>query len=202
MDQDVAEAQESVAPPRKKAKCTTCGKGFSCNANLNKHAEAKHTDQTTPEAKAKDLTRKECHNAQRRERRANDPVYCEQQRQTSATNRVEKKARDATAAEQSGTHEQKLVRDATAAEQSCTHEQKLVRDATAAGGAHTLPASESKLHQGLLHGGTNATATAPCVFRVRTTVLTTANVIDFFLPKYPALRSKEERLTAPRSSAI
>jgi hypothetical protein len=185
MDQDVAEAQESVAPPRKKAKCTTCGKGFSCNANLNKHAEAKHTDQTTPEAKAKDLTRKECHNAQRRERRANDSVYCEQQRQTSATNRTEKKARDA-----------------TAAEQSCTHEQKLVRDATAAGGAHTLPASESKLHQGLLHGGTNATATAPCVFRVRTTVLTTANVIDFFLPKYPALRSKEQRLTAPRSSAI
>jgi hypothetical protein len=182
MEQGVAEDESvlgaPVAPSQKKVTCATCGSGFSKQANLTRHVEAKHTDQTTPEAVAKRLELGVYRKANSRERRANDRVYREKMQQVSATNRVEKKA----------------------------------RLAIAAGGARALPASEAAPAEEAkadadassvsINEPARALPAAPRVFRVTTTALTTANVTGFFSPKYPAPRSKEQRLAAPRSSAI
>jgi uncharacterized C2H2 Zn-finger protein len=76
----------------KNAVCTKCGNVFTNQSNLNRHMESTHTDQNTPEAVAKRLKLKDYRNNTRRERRANDPVYREKQRQISHLNRMNKKA--------------------------------------------------------------------------------------------------------------
>ncbi|KAJ1466156.1 hypothetical protein T484DRAFT_3634426 [Cryptophyta sp. CCMP2293] len=200
MDQDVAEdesvmgVQAPVASSRKKVTCATCGSGFSKQANLKRHVEKVHSDQTTPEAVAKRLELQEYLNTNRRERRANDRVYREKMQQVDRTNRAKKKARVPAAA--GGTDADASINEPSA-------------DADASSASINEPSADAPEPDNRREGGgrvkpprahTNALPAAPGVFRVTTTALTTANVTGFFSPKYSAPRSKEQRLAAPRSN--
>jgi hypothetical protein len=78
-------------PVQGKKVCGTCRKEFTNQSNLNRHMESTHADQSTPESVAKRLELKEYRKKNRRERRRNDAVYREKERQTSHTNRMNKK---------------------------------------------------------------------------------------------------------------
>ena len=99
MDQLVVEGesvvggQAPVAAAQEKNVCGTCGKTFTRERNLRRHEETQHPDQNTPEAAVKRLKDTTSCNTRRRERRVDDPVYREKQRQKSQTNRMNKKAR-------------------------------------------------------------------------------------------------------------
>jgi hypothetical protein len=99
MDQSVMEDESMmgaqaapVALSQEKKVCGTCGSEFTKQSNLNRHKETKHTDQSTPEAVAKRFKLNEYRKNTRCERRANDPVYREKEKQISQTNRMNKKA--------------------------------------------------------------------------------------------------------------
>jgi hypothetical protein len=88
----VAAAAAPPPPPSQKAKvyCALCGTGFERLWNLTRHEAVAHANHNTPEAIAKRQLLNEYHNANRRKRRAKDPVYREKQRDVCRTNRSKK----------------------------------------------------------------------------------------------------------------
>jgi uncharacterized C2H2 Zn-finger protein len=168
-----------VASSQTKNVCGTCGMEFTRQGNLRDHEENQHTYQNTPEAVAKRLKRTTRSNTLRRERRANDPIYKEKQRQISRTNRMNKKAKDVIPVEAEAAKEDEAEKKADS-----------VRDGDRVGGADERV---KKAHKKDKTTG---------VLRVETTALTTANVTSFFAPTYSAPRSKEQRTANPRPSVI
>ena len=202
-DESMMGAQAPVVSSRKTVTCATCGKGFAKQANLKRHVEVGHTDQTTPEAVAKRLKLAEYLKTYRHERRKNG----------SATNRAKKKALDAIAAggacalPASEAKADEKMDEAPKDKAVPTEEAKADADASSASinePSADAPEPDNRRERGgrVKPPRARALPTAPSVFRVTTTALTTANVAGFFEPKYSAPRSKEQRLAAPRSSAI
>jgi hypothetical protein len=220
MDQLVAEdgsmegVQTPVASSREKKVCGTCRSEFTSQSNLNRHVETKHTDQNTPEAVAKRLKLHECRNNTRRERRANDPVYREKEKQISRTNRMNKKACPVAG---DGVHTGGVSNDTKAKDESIPFETEKKGDGMwiPTDVVDTLqPLPTAPMIVGVLgEDGVSATGervkkarkkdkTKGVPGRVETMALTTANVASFFAPKYGAPRSKEQRAETPRPSAI
>jgi hypothetical protein len=220
MDQLVVEeesmTQTPVASSQKKNACGTCGSEFAKQSNLKRHIETKHTDQNTPEAVAQCRKLKEYRKNTRRERRANDPIYKEKQRQISKTNRMNKKSYQVA---EDSEHTGGVSNDVKAKEVSIQVETKAEQKGdgmwTPTDVVHTLqpPPATPTIVGGLddedsVSGAgervKNAKSVKPTnvLLRVETTALTTANVTSFFTPKYDNPRSKEQRAANPRPSAI
>ena len=83
-----------IAPPEtNKVSCAECGKVFSKKANLNRHMETKHADQSSTAVVAKALKLKKYRKVNRCARRNNDNVYPEKLLKTNRTAYHKKKAR-------------------------------------------------------------------------------------------------------------
>jgi len=194
-DESMMGAQAApVALSQEKNVCGTCGKKFTRQRNLRRHEETQHPDQKTPETIAKRLKRTTSCNTRRCERRVDDPIYREKQRQISQTNRMNKKACQVA---KDGGHTEGVSNDVKANDESIPVEAEAekkgdgVRDGDRVGGAGERVKKAHKKDK-----------TKGVPGRLETTALTTANVISFFTPKYDAPRSKEQRAANPRPYAI
>jgi len=173
--------QSAVASTqKKKVYCVNCGSGFANEANLRRHEETKHVDQTTPEAVAKCLQLKEYREKNGRERRKNDHVYREKLQQTNRLYKMKVKAREA--AEGVGHADVKSSISVDITENTPLHEE-----------SNDVIGASSTVKK-------KRTTTA--VDRVTTTVLTNENIAEFFKPKWSTPRTKEQRLAAPRSTVL
>ena len=202
---------------QKKNVCGTCGKEFSRHGNLRIHEETQHTNQNTPEAVAKRRKRTTYCNTRRRERRANDPVYRENEKQMSRTNRLSKTACQVS---EDGDHTGVVSNDVQTKDVSIPVETEAEKEDEAENevGAEKEVEAEKKdeaekkgdgVRDGDRVGGADERVKkahkkdkTTGVLRVETTVLTTANVTSFFAPTYSAPRSKEQRVANPRPSVI
>jgi hypothetical protein len=198
----------------KNAVCTKCGNTFTNVSNLNRHIVTKHTDQDTPEAVAKRQKLKEYRKKNRREHRANDPVFREKERQISQTNRMNKKKCQVA---EDGTHMGGVRNDVKATDESIPFETEIEKkgDGIPTDIVHTpQPLPTTPMIMGVLdEDGVSASGErvkkarkkdkpTGVMLRVGTTVLTAANVASFFAPKYGAPRSKEQRVANPRPSVV
>ena len=201
-----------VSSQKKKVCCETCGKDFANKSNLNRHVATDHIDQTTTEAISKRLERNTYCNTRRRKRSANDPLYREKEKQISRTNRIKKKARNASGGDGSGVDSNDVeAKDVSIS--SIDLIEVLDEDGVGVGAVRnhvqtkdtSVSVEVSKVPQsaGMLVKKPNEKAkTMNGPHHAKTMPLTTANVNSFFEPKYAAARSKAERLAAPRSSVI
>jgi hypothetical protein len=212
---------------REKRVCVICHRKFTNKANLNRHTETNHKDQNTPEAVAKRQKLKDYRRNNRRDRRANDPVYREKMQQADRKYKMKVKARISACATggvdtsinepfidarkpPTDTHEPPT--DAheppTDAHEPATDTHEPATDAHESSTyAHesSTDAHESDNRQGgssRVKKARKKDKTKGVPWRVETTALTTANIISFFTPKYDAPRSKEQRVANPRPSAI
>jgi len=226
MDQSVVEDESMmgaqaapVALSQEKNVCGTCGKKFTRQRNLRDHEETQHKN--TSEAVAKHLKRTTSCNTRRRERRANDPIYEEKERQISQTNRMNKKACQVA---EDGDHTGGVSNDIKAKDVSIPVETEAEKkDEVEKKGdgmwiptdvvrtLHPLPTApmivgvvdEDSADAGeRVKKARKKDKTKGAPGRLETTALTTENVISFFTPKYDAPRSKEQRAANPRPSAI
>jgi hypothetical protein len=183
-DEFVIRVQAPVASSQKQiVYCSNCGSGFANQANLMRHEETKHADQTTPESVAKRLQLKEYRKTNGRERRKNDHVYREKMQQTCRTYRMKRKAREA--AEGCG-HAGGLSNVLKPNEVSISvdiPEDPPLREES----DHVLGVNSSV-------GKPRTTDKPNGVFQVTTTGLTNENITEFFTPKWSAPRTKEQRL--------
>jgi hypothetical protein len=182
--------------------CGDCGSAFSRQSNLNRHVETKHADQTTDEAVAGRLKLNNYQKTTRCKRRKTDPVYREKMRMTNQTYRVQVKARKNAETSKNTEDAEKNTEDDAEVEKGtgpCEVTPDVVPppptaedDGVGVGGAAGKPVKKSRKNDN--------PKGAP--LRVTTTVLTTANVTNFFAPKYDTPRSKAQRTANPRSSVI
>jgi hypothetical protein len=213
----VAAAAAPPPPPSQKAKvyCALCGTGFERLWNLTRHEAVAHANHNTPEAIAKRQLLNEYHNANRRKRRAKDPVYREKQRDVCRTNRS-KKTR-VVVAEAAATAVAVAVEVAV---EVAAHAAAAVVAVTATaaaavggGGGGGPVAGDDVVHIiqiPTMHGGGGGTGGGGhtrrskvdknSTFQVQTTPLTQEGVTNFFAPKWSLPRSQEQRRAAPRSS--
>jgi hypothetical protein len=228
----VAAAAAPPPPPSQKAKvyCALCGTGFERLWNLTRHEAVAHANHNTPEAIAKRQLLNEYHNANRRKRRAKDPVYREKQRDVCRTNRSKKTrvvvaeaAATAVAvavevAVEVAAHDGDNVAAAVVAVTATATAAAAAVTATAAaavggGGGGGPVAGDDVVHIiqiPTMHGGGGGTGGGGhtrrskvdknSTFQVQTTPLTQEGVTNFFAPKWSLPRSKEQRRAAPRSS--
>jgi hypothetical protein len=205
--------------------CGTCGKTFTRERNLRRHEETQHPDQNTPEAAVKRLKDTTSCNTRRRERRVDDPVYREKQRQKSQTNRMNKKARvgacaaggadaDASAAsiaeaEKEGDGMPPPTGIAEAADEKNVAAEWIPTDVVP---TPQPPPIAPKIVEVLGEDGAGVGGVGKPVKKARkkdkskdlplgTELCTKENMFGFFEPK-PAPRSKEQRAANPRPSAI
>jgi hypothetical protein len=227
----VAAAAAPPPPPSQKAKvyCALCGTGFERLWNLTRHEAVAHANHNTPEAIAKRQLLNEYHNANRRKRRAKDPVYREKQRDVCRTNRSKKTrvvvaeaAATAVAvavevAVEVAAHDGDNVAAAVVAvTATATAAAAAAAAAVGGGGGGPVAAVSDKEGGDVVHiiqiptmhgggtGGGGHTRRSKVeknnTFQVQTTPLTQEGVANFFAPKWSLPRSKEQRRAAPRSS--
>ena len=184
MDQKVVEdelvtgLQSPVTSSQKqKVYCANCKSGFVNQANLKRHEETKHADQNTPEAIAKRLKLKEYRKENTRKRRKHDHDYRAKMKLTHIKYRIQKKTLEAF----------KYGNDVTSNEIPTEIDTQL-HEKSDGSDSHM-----KKAHTKDKTGG---------VFCVTTTALTDENIKAFFSPKYNTPRTKEERKSAPRNSAL
>jgi hypothetical protein len=227
MDQLVVEEESMTQTPvasssQKKKGCGICGKTFTRQRNLRDHEETQHPDQNTPEGVSKLLKRTTSCNTRRRERRANDPIYKEKQRQISKTNRTNKKACVEACAAGGADVAASSATGITEAEKEAADVAENMPWEVTRGGVwvpvDTVPTPQPPPTAPMIVGvededGVSVEGervkkahkkdnTTGVPGRIETTALTTANVASFFVPKYDPPRSKEQRAANPRPSAI
>ena len=187
-----------VASSQTKNVCGTCGMEFTRQGNLRDHEENQHTYQNTPEAVAKRLKRTTRSNTLRRERRANDPIYKEKQRQISRTNRMNKKAcQEAGDCDHTGVVSNDVkAKDVIPFEAEAAKEDEAEKKADSVRDGDRVGGADERVKKA--HKKDKTTG----VLRVETTCLTSSNVTSFFAPAHNAPRTKEQRKANPRPSVI
>jgi len=201
-DDCVTGIQSPVAPSEtNKVYCVECGSMFAKQSNLNRHKETKHGDQSTPVFIAKALKLKEYRKANRCDRRENDEIYRVKMQQTSRTNRLKQKAREAAAG--CGTIDNVNPMDVPGVLDST--EIHIIEDSIEDSQTETLMTDTESDH--VIGVSSNVKKAKKndnpnSVFKVTTTVLTNETMTKFFTPKWTPPRTKEERKAAPRSSVV
>ena len=183
----------SASSQTNKVHCKTCGSGFARERNLRIH-EAMHDNiepdtKNTPQAIAKRLKCNTDHNTNRWKLRTNDPIYREKERQISRTNRMNKKAAKVNDVEPKDVSTPVDVDFMSSCVNLC--EDIRLPEEGGGGGGSSRRVKKPRILEPPKDG-----------LRVRTTALTTQNVMTFFAPKWSAPRSRAQRLADPRHSAI
>ena len=190
-----------VSCQQQKVCCANCGSVFANTANLKRHTETKHGDQSAPAVIAKALKLQEYRKNNRCERRENDDIYRVKMQQTSRTNRLKQKAREAAAG--CGTIDNVNPMDVPGVLDST--EIHIIEDSIEDSQTETLMTDTESDH--VIGVSSNVKKAKKndnpnSVFKVTTTVLTNETMTKFFTPKWTPPRTKEERKAAPRSSVV
>ena len=197
-DDRVTGLQAPVTPDKPQVPCSKCDSSFSTKANLKRHYETKHADQSLPEIKEKAVKLKAYKKKNIYERRKNDEAFRVKNQQISQLNRDKKKAQKE--AEDVGTGSDMnstVVSDAM--DMTETH---IIEDSIEDSQTETPMTDTESDHMTIGSSSTvkKSNENDAIVSSGMTMPLTKEDVTEFFMPEWDAPWKEVKRQNAPFSS--